>query len=172
MNADTQTEANPFNGFVRFWQDMMSQAAGGPAGFDPAARMSSESLRQMRQVFFEAMSRACDEFMRSPPFLEMMKQTMDQSLAFRKQINEFLTSALQSAQAPTQDDMGEILKTLHTIETGLLRRVEDLSARVASMESGRKGRDSRSKSARKTAGSVGARVGSPNPAARKKRRRR
>lgn len=134
--ASNTTSAGPFEPFLQFWQDAMSRMTGGAT---PATAPSNDVLQAMRRTFFDAMARLCDDYLRSPQFLEMMKQSMDHALAFRRQLNQFLTSALQAAQMPTQEDLGEIREALQSIQDGLLQRVEDLSRRVNSLDKRRTG---------------------------------
>lgn len=131
---NTQDNGKTLDPFTRFMQDMASRMNFGmmPTGqpFGP------EAMQQARRAFFDAMAQYCDDFMRSPQFLEGMKQTMAQSLAFRKQMNQFVTTAMHSAQMPTAEDMGEVLSTLRAIEGTLLQRVEEISARLDRLEGG------------------------------------
>ncbi|MFO0972257.1 MAG: hypothetical protein U1A27_02295 [Phycisphaerae bacterium] len=118
----------------KFWQDLMARMPTG--GFVPGQMPGPEAFQQGRRVFFDALAAYCDEFMRSPQFLEGMKQTMAQSLAFRKQLNEFITSAMHAVQMPTAEDMGEVLSTLRAIESTLLQRVEEIADRLERLERG------------------------------------
>jgi hypothetical protein len=134
MTAFGSSNPNPSDPFMRFWSEMMSNMAG--AGAAPAATgpMPEETMRQMRQAFFDAWSRSCEEYMRSEAFLSMMKDSMDGALAFRKQMNDFLNKALNEGQMPTRTDMETIKFAVRRMEDRVLDRVEDLSRRVAALE--------------------------------------
>lgn len=132
MNFGTDETNNPF---AKFWTDMATQMMGQPA--QPAPGDARDAMfRQMRQAFFDAWARSCDEFLSSDMFLESMKKSMDASLAFRQQMNEFFAKALHETQSPTRSDTDSILLVLHGLEDRLLARIEDLSQRVAGLESG------------------------------------
>jgi hypothetical protein len=100
------------------------------AGRAPAAPPQEEMLKQMRQAFFDAWAKYCDEFLRSPAYLEAMKKSMDGALAFKQQVNEFLTRALHESQAPARSDTDSILLVLRSLEERVLGRIEDLNRRV------------------------------------------
>lgn len=134
MSTSPNASAGPFDPVTKFWQDLWAQATSAMPSATPPPAPAPELLAQMRRAFFDAMARFCDDYMRSPQFLDMMKQTMDNALAFRKQLNEFLAGALHASQMPTQDDTGEVLETLHAIESRVLQRVEELSHRIAALE--------------------------------------
>jgi hypothetical protein len=115
--------------FTKFWTDYMSRM--GSAGMPiPSMPDSSESARQMQRMLFEAMAKYADDFMRSPQFLEAMRQSLDNALAFRHQINEFLTNALHASQSPSRSDVDELVALVRNVEERILDRVEALERRL------------------------------------------
>lgn len=134
MSAFGSSNTNPADPFMRFWSDMMSNMAGAGATAPVAGSMPEESMRQMRQVFFDAWSRSCEEFMRSEAFLTTMKNSMDGALAFRQQLNEFLTKSLNEGQMPSRTDIESIMLAVRRMEERVLDRVEDLSCRIGELE--------------------------------------
>lgn len=133
MNFGTDDKNNPF---AKFWTDMAAQMMGPPTAPPNQGDARDAMFRQMRQAFFDAWARSCEEFLSSEMFLEAMKKSMDASLAFRQQMNEFFAKALHETQSPTRSDTDSILLVLHGLEDRLLARIEDLSQRVAAMETG------------------------------------
>lgn len=130
---DGSGAADPFS---KMWFDMMSKFAP-TAGFAPqqaAANPSEQVLKQFRQAFFDAWAKHCEEFMRSDQFLQMMKKGMDSALAFRTQLNEFMTKALHENQMPARSDTDSILLVLRSMEERVLDRIERLSQRVDALE--------------------------------------
>jgi hypothetical protein len=112
-----------------FWADLMSKMS--TAGIGRAAQSpQDEMFRQMRQAFFDAWGQYCEEFMRSPSFLETMRKSMENALAFRQQVNEYLSKALHEGQAPARSDTDSILLVLRSLEDRVLSRVEELAHRV------------------------------------------
>src|SRR5262245_11008923 len=116
---------NPFGAspdpFTKFWTDCASKMMS--AGFAPTnASFSEEALKQIRRAFFVAWAHACDEFIRSPAVLEGMKKAMDGALAFREQLNEFMTRALHEAQVPARSDTDSIMLVLRSLEERVLER--------------------------------------------------
>jgi hypothetical protein len=68
--------------------------------------------------------------MRSPAYLDAMKKSMDGALAFKQQINEFLTRALLEQQIPARSDTDSILLVLRSLEERVLSRIDNLNERV------------------------------------------
>lgn len=119
--------------FSRFWLDLISQAAAGGARSQQPT-MPEQMLRQMRQAFFDAWAKQCEEFMRSEAFLEAMKKGMDNALAFKQQVNEFITKTLHDNQIPARSDTDSILLVLRSLEERVLDRIDRLSDRVTRLE--------------------------------------
>jgi hypothetical protein len=82
----------------------------------------------------------------------MMKQTMDRSLAFKQQVDQFLTKMHHGAQSPSISDMTDIAGSLRNIEASLLDRMESLEQKVAAVEEpGRTKRSARASRAQPSA---------------------
>jgi len=128
---DSGTSGDPFS---RFWMDLMSKMSGTP--FAPtASQLQDDTMRRMRQAFFDAWAQHCDEFLRSDAFLEVMKKSMDSALAFKQELNEFMTKALHDQQMPARSDTDSILVVLRSLEDRVLERIDRLSHRVDALES-------------------------------------
>lgn len=115
--------------FTRMWGDfamkMMTAGMSAQPGSAPP-----DAARQMRSAMFKAMGDQCEEFMRSPAFLEMMKQSMDASVSLRTQLNEFLTRMHHETQGVARDDVDTIMLTIRHFESRVLDRLEDLERRM------------------------------------------
>lgn len=121
--------------FSRFWTDMVSKMT--PPGMMPHASAPSmeDTSRQMRQAFFDAWAKYCEEYMSSEPFMDAMRKSMEGALAFKQQVNEFLTTSLHESQMPSREDTDSIMLVLRSVEERVLDRLERLAARVESIES-------------------------------------
>ena len=125
---------NPTEQFTKFWSDMMANA--GKFGGQPPPPAPDAAMKQMRRAFFDAWAAQCEEFMRSEQFLDSMKKSMDNALAFKQQMNEFFTKHLHDAQMPARSDTDSILLVLRSLEERVLTKLEDLAARVERLEAG------------------------------------
>ncbi|MCB9852911.1 MAG: hypothetical protein H6819_07435 [Phycisphaerales bacterium] len=166
MAPDAST--NPADQFTKFWTDMMAQmgqaaAQGGMPGASSNGRESApaytDAAKSMQRAFFDSMARYFDEFMRSEQFLEHMKQTMDQSIAMKKMMDDFLIKAQTSLQAPVRGDVEDLAHLLRGIEERLFDRLDKLEEKVAAVEERHgTGRDARaSEASRPTKSSASAR---------------
>lgn len=127
---DSGATSDPFS---RFWVDLMSKMSTTP--FAPtASQMQDDAMKRARQAFFDAWARHCDEFLRSDAFLDVLKKSMDGALAFKQELNEFMTKALHDQQMPARSDTDSILVVLRSMEDRVLQRIDQLSHRVDALE--------------------------------------
>jgi len=134
-SKDANATSDPFS---RFWVDLMSKMSGTP--FAPtASQMQDDAMKRTRQAFFDAWAHHCDEFLRSDAFLDVLKKSMDSALAFKQELNEFMTKALHDQQLPARSDTDSILVVLRSMEDRVLERIDRLSSRVDALESSASG---------------------------------
>jgi len=102
--------------FTKAWTDFAAQVAQLGVVGARGEQMPPDVARQMRTAYFQSMSRYCDEFMRSPQFLGMMKQSLDASIAARKQLNDFLGRMHHEFQGTSRQDIDQLMLAMHHVE--------------------------------------------------------
>ncbi len=129
--------SNPFgslpgmNPFTSFWTDFFSKMVA--AGITPATP-PADMAEQLRRSFFDSMSKYCDEFMRSEAFLQAMKQSMDNALAWQASMNQYLQKGLQAAQMPSRADSEQLVAMVRGLEDRLFSRLDSLAERIEKLE--------------------------------------
>jgi uncharacterized protein (DUF2267 family) len=93
-----------------------------------------DALRQMRAGVFEALARSWDEYMRSPQFLDAMRQWMDNAVAFRKISNEFLGRVRNEVQAPSSSDIDTVMLAVRHMEKRFLDRLDEMSTHLERLD--------------------------------------
>jgi hypothetical protein len=124
---------------------MMQAAFSGPGNTPPP-----DVLRQMRAGIFQALAQSWEEFMRSPQFLEGMKQWMDHAIQFRKMTNDFMGKVRHEFQAPSRDDVDTIMLTVQHMEKRLLDRIDQLTAEIQTLKSSGNGQPQGAAKAKKS----------------------
>ncbi len=132
MSDDAQRTAEQTAAFQKIWMDSISKTMQSLFTFSPEA-LPPDVARQIRASIFQALAKSWDEFMRSPQFLEGMKQWMDQAVTFRKMSNDFMATVRNEMQATSRDDIDSIMLTVRHMEKRILDQVEALSDRVADL---------------------------------------
>jgi hypothetical protein len=138
--ADMSDEAKPggqtaeqWAEFQKIWGETFSKLMQLGVTFSPDSA-PPEILRQMRSGIFQALAQSWDQFLRSPQFMEGMKQWMDSAIAFRKLSNDFFTKVRHETQAPSRDDIDSVMLAVRHMESRVLDRVEELAAQVEDMK--------------------------------------
>jgi hypothetical protein len=129
MNDNLEKTAEQAAAFQKIWLETMTKMT------QTAFTMSPESappevLREIRSGIFQALAKSWEEFMRSPQFLDSMRQWMQSAITFRQMTNDFLAKFRTDLQAPSREDIDSVMLSVRHMEKRLLDRVEELSAQV------------------------------------------
>ncbi len=122
-----------FESFSKMWTDFASRMVSAGLAFQPE-QAPPEAARALRGASFQALSRYAEEFMRSPQFLEAMKESMDAAMTFRNMMNEFLGRTQFELQGVSRGDVDALTTRLKHMEMRILERLDDLSGRLAALE--------------------------------------
>jgi hypothetical protein len=129
------------------WFDMFSRFTEsvpplGSSGLPP------EIALQARAAQLKWWSEYCTRLMRSPGFLEAMKESMAAASRSRKQANDFLGEMQHALQGATREDVDHLTRGLrrhqrevNTALRQIRRRLADLSRRVTALGNGRPDED-------------------------------
>ncbi len=117
------------------WQQMMGQfaRATSPEGAPPAG-IPAEMFRQMQKAYLDAMGRWADQYMRSPEFLANMKHSLENALALRRQVEEFLRKASEQSFGSTLG-VYDAVGAVRDAEAWITRRIDEIAARLDAIES-------------------------------------
>jgi hypothetical protein len=156
MDNGFEKQAEEAAAFQKIWMESMSKVMQAAFTYTPNSP-PPEILRQMRSGIFQALAESWEQFMRSPQFLEGMRQWMENAIAFRRLSNEFMGRIRNETQGPSRADMDTIMLTVRHMEKRLLDRVEEMSAEVRELK------ESLSESPRKPASLRGNKARRTNP---------
>ena len=115
--------------FLELWTDMATKMASAGLAADPDAA-PTDAARQVRSAVFQAMTQQADQFMRSPQFLEFVKQSLDSSSQGREQLNDFFTRLHHEIQGVARQDIDNVLAGVHQLETRVIDRLEEVTNRL------------------------------------------
>jgi hypothetical protein len=154
--------------FQKLWLETFSKAMQAAFKFTPDAP-PPEILRQIREGIFQSLAESWDEFLRSPQFLDGMRQWMDNAIAFRKITNEFMARARNDLQAPSSSDIDTVLLAVRHMEKRVLDRLDQMSAQIADL-GGKNGKAPRRRQPRSRASQPQGASGQAPPSQRAKGR--
>src|SRR5437762_7427964 len=133
MSENTEQITEQMSKFQKIWMETFSRMAQSAFTFSPDSA-PPEMIRQMRSGIFQALAQSWDEYLRSPQFLEGMKQWMDNAILFRKMSNDFFTKARHETQDIAREDVDSVMLAVRHMEKRILDRLEDLTARVDALD--------------------------------------
>ena len=123
--------------FTSIWAEMAAKLASAGMTFDPAATATEaaeksppDMAKQVRDATFQTMSQYAQQFMRSEQFLEMMKKSMDASIAWQRQMNEFLTKAHHASESVARADVNDLHRSVRHLEQRTLDQMEQLAEKL------------------------------------------
>ena len=129
MDTNFQKTAEEAAAFQKILLETMSKTMQAAFTFTPNSP-PPELLQQIRSGIFRALAQSGEEFMRSPQFLEGMKQCMENAVAFRKMTNEFMGRMRNEMQAPSRNDVDTIMLSVRHLEQRILARLDELSQQI------------------------------------------
>ncbi len=115
--------------FQKIWGETFNKMMQAGFTFSPESA-PPEFLRQMRSGIFQALGQSWEQFLRSPQFMEGMKQCMDNAIAFRKMSGDFFTKVRHETQSTSREDIDAVMLAVRHMETRVLDRVEELAAQI------------------------------------------
>jgi hypothetical protein len=131
---ESSTKVDPIvQPFVDFWSSYIKQA-------NDSTREMLEGINGHADVktwqrrWFDAVSKSMDAYMRSPSFLQAMKQNADLIVKTKRQADDMATEFARNANIPTAGDISGLFERLHSVEETILRRLERIDERLATIE--------------------------------------
>ena len=138
MNDQSEKSTEQAAAFQKIWSESMSRLMQAAFTFTPNSPPPEELMKRIRSGILEALAKSWEEFMRSPQFMEGMKQWMDNAVAFRKMSNDFMSNVRNQMQAPSREDTDSVMLAVRHMETRILDRVEELAAEIQALKRGTK----------------------------------
>ena len=119
--------------FVDFWSDYVKQANDTTRellnGIDGGADMKTWQRR-----WSDTVSKSMDAYLRSPAFLQAMKQNTDTLIKAKRQADDLATEIARNANIPTAGDISGLFERLHSVEEVILSRLGRLEERLKTIE--------------------------------------
>jgi hypothetical protein len=127
------SSSDPMSAWTRFWMDSAAQAmqAWTPAG---GTTQSPELLRQCRADLMQTWSDWCEQWLRSPGFLEAQKQMLSGNLAARRQFRAVLRKMQRELQLAGREDIDALEAAIRRSERRVLDQLEETTAQLRALE--------------------------------------
>ena len=126
--ANRQDSMGPAEMF-QMWTDTWGRMLGAGMSMSGSAT-PPEAFREARSAMLDAWSDYFQRFMRSPQFLEMLKQTMSANIEFRKQLNDVFGQMQYNLQAASRQDVDQLMSVMRHLEHRVIDGLERVSCRL------------------------------------------
>jgi hypothetical protein len=113
---------------MQMWLDCAAKmaSAGADASTAPAP---TDAAKLMRDIYCKALTQYTEQYMRSPAFLEMTRQSTEMAVKFRQQANDFLAEAHHAVGSLARPDVDSLLMAIRRCETRVLDKLDELAIR-------------------------------------------
>ena len=117
----------------KLWMDSAAKITGVFSQFSPVSPPIEEA-RKLRSGLLKVLGESCEEFMRTPQFMEMMKTSLNAALTMRQFQRAGMDAIHDQFETPDKEDIDGILLAIRHVERRLLDRLEDLDERVTCID--------------------------------------
>jgi hypothetical protein len=119
--------------YIDFWSDYIRRANDATRQFLDGVNGNSD-VKTWQRRWSDAVSKSMDSYMRSPVFLQAMKQNTDSMIKAKRQADDLVTEIARNANIPTASDISGLFERLHSVEEVILSRLARIESRLKSIE--------------------------------------
>jgi hypothetical protein len=129
----SSSTADPAREFHDFWRDYFEQTA-------IQTRILLESMQggkspeQLHSQWLDSLSQSLEDFMRTPAFLEVFKQSIRRMIDLKLAQDRMTQSAAGGAGLPLAADVAGVYERVHSAERQVLTRLTAIEDRLAAIE--------------------------------------
>jgi hypothetical protein len=121
--------------YLDFWNSYFNQTAQSTRGLLESVNGGSDP-RALQRRWLEAVSRSMDAYLRSPLFLNAMKQNLDAAVKAKLQVDDLTKEFARNANIPTASDIAGLFERLRSVEDAMSSRLAEIDQRLKTIASG------------------------------------
>jgi hypothetical protein len=129
----TPMAVDPARDFLEFWRNYFEQTAI-QTRILLEGMQGGKSLDQMHGQWLGALSEGLESFMRTPAFLEVLKQTLRRMVDLKLAQDQLTQAVAQQAGLPMAGDITGVFERVHSAEQTILTRLAQLDERLEAIE--------------------------------------
>ncbi|HKM52698.1 MAG TPA: hypothetical protein VJY33_04755 [Isosphaeraceae bacterium] len=125
---------DPARDFLEFWRNYFEQTAI-QTRILLESMQGGKSLEQLNSQWLDSLSQSLEDFMRTPAFLEVLKQSMRRMIDLKLAQNQQMTqSKAGGAGLPQAADVAGVFDRVRSAERKVLTRLTGIEDRLAAIE--------------------------------------
>ena len=132
-NPNPSAVADPAAAMSSFWAQWLEQSSQGTQAMMEAMQTSFDP-QQIQRRWQDAFSRSFDDFMRSPAFLELMKNNLKAVTDLKGMQNQMIEDTARQFGIPLVGDIAGLFERLQSTEQTILNRLQAIEDRLKAIE--------------------------------------
>jgi hypothetical protein len=132
-NGENKRVADPAAAAAAFWTQWLEQSSRGTQAL-LEAMLATDDPKQLHQRWLDAVSQSLENFMRTPAFLEAMKQNLKVITDLKGFQNQVAQGAVHQLGMPLADDITGLFERLNSVEQKILTRLGAVDSRLKAVE--------------------------------------
>lgn len=132
-NPQSSMAADPVALMTSFWTQWLEQSSRGTQALLEAMQVAGDP-RHIQRRWLEAVSRSLDDFMRTPAFLELLKNNLKAVTDLKVQQDQAIQDTARQFGMPLAADITGLFERLHGIEETILGRLDAIEDRLKAIE--------------------------------------
>ncbi|WP_165226057.1 hypothetical protein [Aquisphaera insulae] len=125
--------ADPAREFLEFWRGYFEQTAI-QSRLLLEGMVGGKSAEQLQGQWLEALGRSMEGFMRTPAFMDALKQSLARMVELKRMQDQAARAAADATGMPTPPDAGSVADRVRAAEEAILARLADIDARLRAIE--------------------------------------
>ncbi len=139
--SSTETTANPNRGvaadpaaaMTSFWTQWLEQSSRGTQALLEVMQAAGDP-QQIQRRWLDAVSRSVDDFMRTPAFLEVLKNNIKAMTDLKALQDQAIQDTARQFGMPLAADITGLFERLHSTEQTILGRLKEIEDRLKAIE--------------------------------------
>lgn len=127
------TTVDPARDFLDFWRNYFEQTAI-QTKILLEGMQGGKSPEQMHNQWLGTLSESLEGFMRTPAFLEILKQSLRRMIDLKLAQDQLTQSVAQQSGLPLAADVTGVFERIHSAEQTILARLAELDDRLRAIE--------------------------------------
>jgi len=145
MSADSKAKTvenvpppDPASAMMSFWVKWMEEASHGSQSVLEAMRAAGDP-KQLQERWAAAMSESAESFLRTPAFMEVMRQNLKAITDMKRMQDNIVKDAARQLGMPLAEDITGLFDRLNSTEQKILKRLDAIEERLQSIETNSNG---------------------------------
>ncbi len=133
---NSNVAADPSAMVASFWAQWLEQSSRGTQALLEAMQTAGDP-QQFQRRWLEAVSRSLDDFMRTPTFLELLKNNLKAVTDLKGMQDQVIQDTARHFGLPLAADITGLFERLHSTEQNIVTRLQAIEDRLKAIETKR-----------------------------------